>query len=975
MFEEIKEITSQEITENGVCSAPDVLSGSPEENKKIFDKLCVDVVIPKINSVIRECRALETLLGENSQETKELEGVIKAFEDYVGDISGVKVAGDTLCDKINVFLESFMNSFYNISNQLGRPELLNFTASSVINALNYLHDYVYSTGIQQSLKLPKASAEYFMKIMRVLDMNQNKAKFYVCKGVFPSSSGLYVGKTAGRLYFEPNMTKERFAFFREKNINSFLKEGSYGESMNLISFIDSSNPNSRAYLQIRYNSLFGSYVLAFYKDGSYIPIWASDNFSDWGTEHKAGYSAGAYTDLFSGCTITEIKDNVSWLACAKEFNVEYYWEEFGASSTITTDKTGRYTTITFKNGDDVKSVVVEDGINGYTPIKGQDYFTETDIEEISTAVEEGLKDQILASSVIVPEFVSSKEECVDENKLYVLPDGFIYRYSLREVTDIINIAEYGSGLLLNSRLSSTGALKPCNGIFVTDYVDVVLSSPYYIKISGIELNDIYETACHITVYDKDKNRLGAVFKSKSSLYPVDGVYTIDLYEMISNKYSGVEYVRLTLGVREEALSLEDEDMKNLFIEFVPKSEAKFAYTVWNTNQAFIPADYGELISDLSDGVSKNANDIHVISQTIKKQGLDISAYPTYWDGAVAQTVAKIQAKQHEFGRNGVTFAFFADNHQRLGDAGALIWDIMQKCSIPFAFFGGDSVSSGYINSKEDMISQEANFAKMMNCIPAERFCRAIGNHDGYYLTIDGEKYHCSWEEKYSTFLAPISVSQNKTFGGDGTYYYVDDKASKTRFIVLNSVWFDFATNEDGTANNKDNLGFGEEQLCWLCDVLASTDEDYQVVFLAHSPVSNNGHSNLRDAHIVQGIVNSFITGGAYNGEYTGSVNPKNNVSVNVSFTGGGNVVGWFSGHVHQDMINQSDAQTGNELLFKAVTITSDANISYDDNEADRDMNGDTSHAIDFVTVNRKTGEVYIARLGIGSDREYNYMEV
>jgi hypothetical protein len=39
------------------------------------------------------------------------------------------------------------------------------------------------------------------------------------------------------------------------------------------------------------------------------------------------------------------------------------------------------------------------------------------------------------------------------------------------------------------------------------------------------------------------------------------------------------------------------------------------------------------------------------------------------------------------------------------------------------------------------------------------------------------------------------------------------------------------------------------------------------------------------------------------------------------------------------------------------------------------MNGDTSHAIDFVTVNTANGYVYITRLGMGEDREYNYKEI
>jgi hypothetical protein len=140
-------------------------------------------------------------------------------------------------------------------------------------------------------------------------------------------------------------------------------------------------------------------------------------------------------------------------------------------------------------------------------------------------------------------------------------------------------------------------------------------------------------------------------------------------------------------------------------------------------------------------------------------------------------------------------------------------------------------------------------------------------------------------------------------------------------------------------------------------------------------VTNNYHSNQRDAQIAQGIVNAFISGGTYSGEYSAANDTANNVSINVSFDKKGKVIGWFSGHIHRDLILGEDSKSGNKLLFKTVTITSDADMTYDETEAARDMSGDTSHAIDFIVANKKTGEVCIFRLGIGDDRTYNFLEV
>ena len=56
MIKTLNTITQTEIAENGVCSAPDFLSGTPEENKQVFDKLAVEVIIPRLNAFIEEAK-------------------------------------------------------------------------------------------------------------------------------------------------------------------------------------------------------------------------------------------------------------------------------------------------------------------------------------------------------------------------------------------------------------------------------------------------------------------------------------------------------------------------------------------------------------------------------------------------------------------------------------------------------------------------------------------------------------------------------------------------------------------------------------------------------------------------------------------------------------------------------------------------------------------------------------------------------
>ncbi len=977
MIEDIKLITQNEIDENGVCASPTVLTGTPEENKKIFDKLCTEVIIPKLNSLISESTILEKTLSSADTLSKEnreyIENVIKSL----GDISALDISGEDLCKKVESLKNSFSQSMIDLILTIGPMKNLKYFSSSVVNALNYLYDMISPGAISVIPVLPQASEENLMQIFRVFDVGTKEHKLYICKAAFPKETGISEGQLCERIYFDPHASYERYSSFCKTHYNDFVSAGTKKLCLNIMSFVSQQDENDVCYMQIRYSTSLDGYVLAFCKNDVYTDIWASKNFSMDSKDHVEGYTSKTYTDIFADYIIKEIPYDLSWLVNSKEFSPNYYWEELGEGvdlSGISLSKNGKYSTLTITEGQEVRSVVIEDGADGYTPIKGVDYFTEADIEEISLTVEENIKKDVLETINISPEFAESTDDCTDTSKIYVLPDGFMYAYMENHLVNSPNMFDLDNGSKLNYRINSSGAETEYAGLVLTDYISVELSDPYTVNISGVTLNDVYGGAFYAVCYDGEKTRLGAKAVYVSGIECGNGVYTLDLYDLIMDTYSATAYVRLVLGIRNETLLSTDEDIKALKIEFVPKNVDEYSYLWTNTGHAFVPADYEAEISDISSRAETNSESISVLEKRMDKIIANEAYYPSIWDDAVSETILKIKELSRPCGRDCVTFAFFSDNHQRLGYFGALIGKIMKKCNIPYVFFGGDSISNGTIASAEAMEDQEMNFFEMTKYINEGRFCRALGNHDGYYLLPTGEKYHYTWDEKYNLFMAPIGVSQNKVFGGDGTYYYVDDLPSKTRFIVLNSVWFNYKTNDDGTINNSDGLGFGNEQITWLKDVLLNTSDDYGVVFVSHSPITNNYHSNLRDAYIVQGIVNAFIAGESYEGEYTVGEDEGNHVSVSVEFNKKGTVYGWFAGHIHRDLILTEDSNTENPLLFKTVTITSDANMSYDDLEDERNMDGDTSHAIDFVTVNKRNGEVYITRLGVGEDRTYNYME-
>ena len=319
-------------------------------------------------------------------------------------------------------------------------------------------------------------------------------------------------------------------------------------------------------------------------------------------------------------------------------------------------------------------------------------------------------------------------------------------------------------------------------------------------------------------------------------------------------------------------------------------------------------------------------------------GTESPQIPAFWQTAVDGCIAKIKALQ--VGRSCITFPFFSDNHQRNGYAGILAAHIMKACHMPYCFYGGDSISNGIIADEAEMIAQDRAFDEAMAAIPSGRFCRAVGNHDGYWY--DGtNKFYYDRDGIYDLFLREEAVAQNKQFAGDGTYYYVNDLASKVRFVVLNT------NGIQGSAKT-----FDDAQLAWLQNTALSFPESgWAAVLICHQPLSNHYHAMINNA-----------------GEVIAAIRAS-----------GAEVIGCFSGHIHRDRLftglavdTETDA-VGEALPFTQVTISSDHTaIAYDDATRHPIADDNKSHAIDFVTVNRGTRTVSLTRLGIGNDRQFTY---
>ena len=366
------------------------------------------------------------------------------------------------------------------------------------------------------------------------------------------------------------------------------------------------------------------------------------------------------------------------------------------------------------------------------------------------------------------------------------------------------------------------------------------------------------------------------------------------------------------------------------------------------------------LREIGDKAEENAAEIAVIGERLTEMetGSGGGAIPSFWKDAVDECIAKIKALQVD--KNCVTFPFFSDNHTREGKTqymGIMIAHIMKECGIPYCFFGGDAITSAQAqtpDSDAEFKAQAKAFDTAMSYIPDGRFCMALGNHETWLVAnpgIEGSvRVDYDRDQTYNIFLREKGAWQNKHFGGDGTYYYVDDSVSKVRWIVLNT-------------NGIGNSAFDEEQRSWFENTALKFGESgWGAVIISHIPITNHyEQSNITNNTEVIAMLQGYING----------TDPNK-----------ADIIGWFSGHIHRDRIytgvsvNDTDDTESGDMGFSQVTITSDhTGIAYPLRESSTYHpvgNDDLSHAIDFVTINKSAKAVNLTRLGIGDDRSYTY---
>lgn len=361
--------------------------------------------------------------------------------------------------------------------------------------------------------------------------------------------------------------------------------------------------------------------------------------------------------------------------------------------------------------------------------------------------------------------------------------------------------------------------------------------------------------------------------------------------------------------------------------------------------------------------------------TVSTQSETTTAIPSYWEDMVAEKTETVTALQTAGGVNSVSFVWASDTHipnndkGRTNDIGKVMARMLDNCDIPFAVLTGDIATRVSCSTEEEFIqAQEKIPIHLAPLWGTDRLLVALGNHDGCYGDESGPyRKQFTPERIWQLYFREQALDFRRVFSDDGLYFYVDNIAQKTRFIVLNSQFGgEYLADANGWAVN-DRFAvscYGQEQLDWLASVALDMPEGYSAVISVHVPPS---HDYTVDREQFIGIVNAYCNKTTFSGSYTEGVDGWSNSTVNVDFTEAkGEVIAVFAGHVHQDTVDTTT------MACPIITIISSGASVNSGIQPERPFHTDQETSFDVVTINKETRTIYCTRVGAGEDREIKY---
>lgn len=548
----------------------------------------------------------------------------------------------------------------------------------------------------------------------------------------------------------------------------------------------------------------------------------------------------------------------------------------------------------------------------------------------------------------IPEFVNDITQCMDTDKQYVLPDGYLYKYepvaSYSAVNQlVISEDEYGAifnqcGFLDNARIRGVLEIGENEGGFVTGFIPINVGDIIY--FSGNCFQTQFESAhvMHIALYDAEKK----VVTSVSLLNAFEAIFSA----VSTNDDGSVSAIKLNEEVN-------PDNIKYVRFSLVGSGSDQ----IISVNEELIPVYQNHEWVKAEKYISEN------------------------WYNEICKSIETINGINLSDESNLIKFIFASDIHLEPGavnsyteNIGKICAEIMRSAEMPFFITGGDNCtqSSGYMpdvfeGNVKDLLNQ-------LSPIPLKNIMMSVGNHDGAtgyceeYGEIGYYRYQLNNSQRSSVFFDwQRETNQQKHFDSDGTYFYMDDSSTKTRYIILNCFWNEWEGNDDGLVTDilhsfNQYAIFGQKQLDWFAKEALDMPPGYGAIIVTHFA------PDAKDFELFKGIVDAFSNRSVYEGVFDGGAEWLNS-SVSVNYTDCfGEIIAVFQGHRHTDAFYD---QFDNVPTINITTTG--AYWAVKDEDAEVRVKGTASEfAVDAVIIDRGARKIYLIRVGAGEDRMISY---
>ncbi len=188
----------------------------------------------------------------------------------------------------------------------------------------------------------------------------------------------------------------------------------------------------------------------------------------------------------------------------------------------------------------------------------------------------------------------------------------------------------------------------------------------------------------------------------------------------------------------------------------------------------------------------------------------LDGIPDYWKTALEEGAEAINTAICNAGSNKSAFLFYTDAHYNYGSqmSPKLLKYLYRHTGMNKTLFGGDIVNNEAADY--DTMAYLWNWRNQLKDLPNHH--SVVGNHD------DGNATNNLFSEQYvyGYLLAP-EETENTVRGNSGLYYYLDNKAEKTRYLFLDTAYQGMSTHQQDFIKN----------------ALLTTPEGWHIVVIAH----------------------------------------------------------------------------------------------------------------------------------------------